>query len=55
LRNKVSIKDENLVRIETPDKNSASGALCKIGRFEQINESRVRITSPMMRNAKRPT
>ena len=49
---KVSIKDGNLVRIETPDRTGPRGALCRIGRFEQINESRVRVTSPMMRNAK---
>jgi formate dehydrogenase major subunit len=49
---KVEIKDENLVRIETPDKTSPRGALCRIGRFEQLNESRARITSPMVRNAK---
>ncbi len=49
---KVLIKDENLVKIETPNRNSPRGALCKIGRFEQLAESRTRITSPMMRNAK---
>lgn len=49
---KVSIKDGNLVRIETPDRTTARGALCRIGRFEQINDSRVRVTSPMMRNGK---
>jgi formate dehydrogenase major subunit len=48
---KVMIKDENLVRIETTDRTSARGALCKIGRFEQLSESRTRITSPMIRNA----
>ena len=48
---KVEIKDENLVRIETPDKTSPRGALCRIGRFEQLAESRARITSPMIRNA----
>jgi formate dehydrogenase major subunit len=48
---KVMIKDENLVRIETTDRTSARGALCKIGRFEQLSESRARITSPMARNA----
>jgi predicted molibdopterin-dependent oxidoreductase YjgC len=49
---KVSIKDGNLVRIETPDRTGPRGALCRIGRFEQINESRVRIKYPMMRNGK---
>jgi formate dehydrogenase major subunit len=48
---KVMIKDENLVRIETTDRTSPRGALCKIGRFEQLSESRTRITSPMIRNA----
>jgi predicted molibdopterin-dependent oxidoreductase YjgC len=48
---KVDIKDENLVRIEAADRSSPRGALCKIGRFEQISESRPRITSPMVRNA----
>ena len=49
---KVEIKDENLVRIETPNRKSPRGALCKIGRFEQLSDSRHRITSPMVRNAK---
>ena len=49
---KVEIKDENLVRIETTDRTSPRGALCKIGRFEQLTESRHRITSPMVRNTK---
>ncbi len=48
---KVLIKDENPVRIETTDRTSARGALCNIGRFEQLTESRTRITSPMVRNA----
>jgi len=37
---KVLIKDENLVKIETTDRTSPRGALCKIGRFEQLSESR---------------
>jgi len=45
---KVLIKDENLVKIETTDRTSARGALCNIGRFEQLSESRTRITSPMV-------
>jgi len=49
---KVEIKDENLVRIETLTRLHTRGALCRIGRFEQLNESRARITSPMVRNAK---
>jgi formate dehydrogenase major subunit len=49
---KVEIKDENLVRIETPNRTSPRGTHCKIGRFEQLSESRPRITSPMVRNAK---
>ncbi|MGP8080446.1 MAG: molybdopterin-dependent oxidoreductase [Dehalococcoidales bacterium] len=48
---KAEIKDQNLVRIETTDRTSPRGALCKIGRFEQLAEPRTRITSPMMRNA----
>jgi formate dehydrogenase major subunit len=49
---KVFTKDENLVRIETPDRNTCRGALCRIGRFELLRETRTRITTPMMRNAK---
>ena len=47
----VLVKDNNLVRIEAPDLKSPRGALCRIGRFELISESRQRITSPMIRNA----
>jgi NADH dehydrogenase/NADH:ubiquinone oxidoreductase subunit G len=49
---RVMTKDENLVRIETPDRKTPRGPLCKIGRFEQLTESRARINSPLMRNAK---
>ena len=49
---KVLIKDENLVRIETTDRSSPRGALCRIGRFEQLSETRSRITSPMVRDAR---
>ena len=48
----VLIKDDNLVRIETPDRTTLRGALCRIGRFEQLTEKRARIISPMIRNAK---
>ena len=48
----VLIKDDNLVRIETPDRKTSRGALCHIGRFEQLTETRSRITTPMIRNAK---
>lgn len=47
----VLVKDNNLVRIEAPELKSPRGALCRIGRFELISESRRRITSPMIRNA----
>jgi formate dehydrogenase major subunit len=47
----VLVKDNNLVRIEAPDMKSPRGALCHIGRFELLSESRPRLTSPMLRNA----
>ena len=48
----VLTKDDNLVRIETPDRTAPRGPLCRIGRFENISEKRSRIVSPMVRNKK---
>ena len=48
---KVLLKDNNLVKIEAPDLTAPRGALCRIGRFRLLNDSRSRITSPMVRNA----
>jgi formate dehydrogenase major subunit len=48
----VLTKDDNLVRIETPDRTALRGPLCRIGRFENISEKRSRILSPMVRNKK---
>jgi formate dehydrogenase major subunit len=47
----VLTKDENAVRIETPDRTGTRGALCRIGRFDLLNEKRQRVTSPMLRGA----
>ncbi len=48
---KVLVKDNNLVRIESPKLTAPRGALCQTGRFELLKETRSRITSPMVLNA----
>ena len=46
----VLIKDNNLVRIEAPSLISPRGALCRMGRFELLEPTPPRITSPLVRN-----
>ena len=48
----VMVKANNVVRINAADMKSAKGSLCRIGRFDLLKESRNRITSPKIRNAK---
>lgn len=46
----VGIRDNNIVRIEGRWAEGVSGGiLCKVGRFEPVDDNRERITSPMMR------
>jgi formate dehydrogenase major subunit len=46
----VLVKDNNLVRIESPTLKSPRGPLCQKGRFELLYDERRRITSPLVRN-----
>ncbi|MCD6359176.1 MAG: molybdopterin-dependent oxidoreductase [Dehalococcoidia bacterium] len=46
----VKVKDNNLVKIESPEPSLPKGTLCKKGRFDLLLENRIRITSPLMRN-----
>ncbi len=46
----VLVRDNNLVRIDAPDMNDLRGSLCRIGRFELIEPSGPRITSPYLRD-----
>jgi len=46
------VKDNKLVRIDSPDMAKDRGLLCEMGRFEPLYSKAERITSPMKRNAK---
>ncbi len=46
----VLVRDNNIVRIDSADPGSLTGALCRRGRFELLREDRHRIESPLMRN-----
>lgn len=46
----VLVKDNNLVRIEAPTLSGSKGALCRMGRFELLEPTPSRITSPLVRN-----
>ncbi len=47
---KVLIKDNNLVRIDSPDLTGEKGPLCRMGRFGLLANGHKRITSPMIRD-----
>jgi len=46
------VKDNKLVRIDSPDMTKARGLLCEIGRFGPLYSDAERVTSPMKRNSK---
>jgi formate dehydrogenase major subunit len=46
----VLVKDNNLVRIESPSLTEPRGALCPKGRFELLQPTPPRVTSPLMRD-----
>ena len=46
----VLVKDNNIMRIESPELTGLKGPLCKEGRFELVRENRPRIKSPLIRN-----
>jgi formate dehydrogenase major subunit len=47
---KVLIKDNNLVRIDSPELTGEKGPLCRMGRFGLLADGHKRITSPMIRD-----
>ena len=47
---KVLIKDNNLVKIESPQLTGEKGPLCRMGRFGLLSDGHKRITSPMIRD-----
>ncbi len=46
----VLVKDNNVVRIESPDSTGIRGPLCRMGRFGLLADGHQRITSPMIRD-----
>ena len=46
------VKNNRLVRIDSPDMTKPRGLLCEIGRFEPLYEAADRITTPLKRNNK---
>ncbi|MBN2100170.1 MAG: molybdopterin-dependent oxidoreductase, partial [Dehalococcoidia bacterium] len=47
---KVLTKDNNLVRIDSPELTGEKGPLCRMGRFGLLADGHKRITSPMIRD-----
>jgi len=45
----VFVKDNNIVRIDSPDLSRPDGPLCRTGRFELLGDNRARVRSPMAR------
>jgi formate dehydrogenase major subunit len=46
------VKNNRLVRIDSPDMSRARGLLCDMGRFEPLFKPAERVTTPMKRNTK---
>ncbi|MDD5398392.1 MAG: molybdopterin-dependent oxidoreductase [Dehalococcoidia bacterium] len=46
------VKNNRVVRIDSPDMTKPRGLLCEIGRFEPLYEAADRITTPLKRNNK---
>jgi predicted molibdopterin-dependent oxidoreductase YjgC len=44
------VRDNNLVRIDAPSLTGLRGTLCKVGRFELLEQSTPRVTMPFLRN-----
>ncbi len=47
---KVLVKDNNILRVESPNLSSPRGALCKMGRFGLQKPTGLRILHPLVRN-----
>jgi formate dehydrogenase major subunit len=48
---KAFVKNNMLIRIDSPDASQHDGLLCYMGRFGPLSHSQTRIKTPMMRNA----
>jgi len=49
---KALVKNNRLVRIDSPDMTKPRGLLCEMGRFEPLYDSAERVTTPLNRNSK---
>jgi len=49
---KALVKNNRVVRIDSPDMTKPRGLLCEMGRFEPLYDSAERVTTPLNRNSK---
>ncbi len=49
---KALVKNNRVVRIDSPDMTKPRGLLCEMGRFEPLYDSAERVTTPLKRNSK---
>jgi len=49
---KAFVKNNMLIRIDSPDPSQREGLLCYMGRFGPLSKSQDRVKTPMMRNAR---
>jgi formate dehydrogenase major subunit len=49
---KAFVKNNMLIRIDSPDPSQRDGLLCYMGRFGPLSHSQARVKTPMMRNAR---
>jgi formate dehydrogenase major subunit len=49
---KAFVKNNMLIRIDSPDPSQHDGLLCYLGRFDPLSQSQARVKTPMMRNAR---
>jgi formate dehydrogenase major subunit len=49
---KAFVKNNTLIRIDSPDLSKRDGLLCYMGRFGPLSQEHPRVKTPMMRNAK---
>jgi formate dehydrogenase major subunit len=49
---KAFVKNNMLIRIDSPDASQHDGLLCYMGRFGPLSQSQARVKTPMMRNAR---
>ena len=49
---KAFVKNNMLIRIDSPDPSQHDGLLCYMGRFSPLSQEHARVKTPMMRNAR---